>query len=54
VVLIVREGRAGTQTAKADPSVVIERNEHFCTLRMQMLEPLVAVLGTSHPSCVAS
>jgi hypothetical protein len=54
VVLIVREGRAGTQAAKADPSVVIERNERFRTLRMQMLEPLVAVLGRSHQSCVDS
>jgi hypothetical protein len=44
VVLIVREGRAGTQAAKADPSMLLERNERFRTLRMQMLEPLVAVL----------
>ena len=44
LVLIVRESRAGTQAAKADPSLVLARNERFRTLRMQMLEPLVAVL----------
>lgn len=44
LVLIVRESRAGTQAAKGDPGVVLERNERFRTLRMQELEPLVAVL----------
>ena len=44
LVLIVREGRAGSQAVKADPSVVLKSNERFRTLRMQMLEPLVAIL----------
>ena len=43
LVLIVRESRAGTQAAKGDPSLVLKRNERFRTLRMQELEPLVAV-----------
>lgn len=44
LVLIVRESRVGSQAVKGDPSVVLKSNERFRTLRMQMLEPLVAVL----------
>jgi hypothetical protein len=44
LVLIVRESRAGSQAVKGDPSVVLKPNERFRTLRMQMLEPLVAIL----------
>ena len=44
LVLIVRESRAGAQAVKGDPSVVLKKSERFRTLRMQMLEPLVAAL----------
>jgi hypothetical protein len=44
LVLIARESREGTQAIKADPSVQLQGNERFRTLRMQMLEPLVAVV----------
>jgi hypothetical protein len=44
LVLIVRESRAGTQAVKGDPTVELKPSERFRTLRMQMLEPLVAVL----------
>jgi hypothetical protein len=44
LVLIVRESRAGTQAIKGDPSVRLKKSDRFRTLRMQMLEPLVAVL----------
>lgn len=44
IVLIVREGREGTQAIKSDPSVQLKGNERFRTLRMQMLEPLLAIV----------
>lgn len=44
LVLIVRESRVGNQAVKGDPNVLLKSNERFRTLRMQMLEPLVAVL----------
>ena len=44
LVLIARESRAGTKAAQADPSIELKASERFRTLRMQMLEPLVAVL----------
>lgn len=42
--LIVRESRAGRQIVTADPSIQLKPSERFRTLRMQMLEPLVAVV----------
>ena len=44
LVLIARESREGTRAIKSDPSVQLKSNERFRTLRMQMLEPLVAVV----------
>ena len=44
LVLIVRESRAGSQAVKSDPSVHLKRSERFRTLKMQMLEPLVALV----------
>jgi len=44
LVLIARESRAGTKAAQSDPSIQLKASERFRTLRMQMLEPLVAVL----------
>ena len=44
LVLIVRESRAGSQAVKSDPSVQLKPSERFRTLRMQMLEPQVALV----------
>lgn len=44
LVLIARESRAGTKAAREDPAIELKPSERFRTLRMQMLEPLVAVL----------
>ena len=44
LVLIVRESRAGTRAVKSDPSVQLKPSERFRTLKMQMLEPLVALV----------
>lgn len=44
LVLIVRESRAGSQAVKSDPNVQLKPSERFRTLRMQMLEPLVALV----------
>ncbi|MCE0486968.1 hypothetical protein [Ornithinimicrobium sediminis] len=44
LVLIVREGRAGNQIVRADPNIELQPSERFRTLRMQLLEPLVAVV----------
>jgi len=42
--LIVRESRAGTRAVGSDPSIQLKPSERFRTLRMQVLEPLVAVV----------
>lgn len=44
IALIVRENREGNRAIKADPSVQLKPSERFRTLRMQMLEPVVAVV----------
>ena len=44
LVLIARESREGTQAIKSDPSVQLKSSERFRTLRMQMLEPPVAIV----------
>jgi hypothetical protein len=44
LVLIVREYRAGNRAVKDDPTLSLERSERFRTLRMQLLEPLVALV----------
>lgn len=44
LVLIARESRAGTRAVKSDPSVQLKSSERFRTIKMQMLEPLVAVV----------
>lgn len=42
--LIVREGRAGNRAIKGDPNVHLNPRERFRTLRMEMLEPVIAVV----------
>ncbi len=44
LVLIVRESRRGTAVVKSDPSIKLQSSERFRTLRMQVLEPAVALL----------
>lgn len=44
LVLIARESRAGSRAVRSDPSIELESSQRFRTLRMQMLEPLVAVV----------
>ncbi len=44
VVLLVRELRAGNQIAQSDPSVRLESGQRFRTLRMQALEPVLALV----------
>ncbi|MDO8147182.1 hypothetical protein Q6350_01915 [Isoptericola sp. b515] len=40
--LLVRELRVGREVVRSDPSLDLRSNERFRTLRMQLLEPLVA------------
>lgn len=42
--LIVRESRTGARAVKEDPSIHLQGNERFRTLKMQMLEPLFALV----------
>jgi len=42
--LIVRESRAGNRAIKDDPNVQLKPRERFRTLRMQMLEPVLAIV----------
>ncbi|HYO17945.1 MAG TPA: hypothetical protein VES02_04670 [Dermatophilaceae bacterium] len=44
LVLIARESRAGTRAVDTDPSVQLKPSERFRTLRMQVLEPVVALV----------
>ncbi|GAA4717533.1 hypothetical protein GCM10023216_01960 [Isoptericola chiayiensis] len=44
LVLLVRELRIARQVVRSDPSLDLRSNERFRTLRMQLLEPLVALV----------
>jgi hypothetical protein len=44
LILIARESRAGKQAVQSDPNVQLQPKERFRTLKMQLLEPWVAVV----------
>jgi hypothetical protein len=44
LILIARESRAGRQAVQSDPNVQLQPKERFRTLKMQLLEPWVAVV----------